>query len=137
MLKKFKQHLHQNFPLLEDGKLLIAVSGGIDSVVLAHLCSQLNLNFSLCHCNFNLRGQESNDDEAYVKELAKNLKVSVYTSSFETEKYATKNKVSIQVAARDLRYAWFYELLENKQYDYVLTAHNTIVWEEKLILEIR
>ena len=125
MLKKFKQHLHQNFPLLEDGKLLIAVSGGIDSVVLAHLCSQLDLSFSLCHCNFNLRGQESNDDEAYVKELAKNLKVPVYTSSFETEKYATKNKVSIQVAARDLRYAWFYELLENKQYDYVLTAHNT------------
>ena len=63
MLKKFKQHLHQNFPFLEEGKLLIAVSGGIDSVVLAHLCSQLNLNFSLCHCNFNLRGQESNDDE--------------------------------------------------------------------------
>ena len=125
MLKKFKQHLHQNFPLLEDGKLLIAVSGGIDSVVLAHLCSQLDLSFSLCHCNFNLRGQESNDDEAYVKELAKNLQVPVYTSSFETEKYATKNKVSIQVAARDLRYAWFYELLENKLYDYVLTAHNT------------
>ena len=125
MLKKFKQHLHQNFPFLEDGKLLIAISGGVDSVVLAHLCSQLNLNFSLCHCNFNLRGQESNDDEAYVKELAKNLKVPVYTTSFETEKYATKNKVSIQVAARELRYAWFYELLEKKDYEYVLTAHNT------------
>ena len=63
MLQKFKQHLHQNFPFLEDSKLLIAISGGIDSVVLAHLCSQLNLNFSLCHCNFNLRGQESDDDE--------------------------------------------------------------------------
>lgn len=125
MLKKFKQHLHQNFPFLEEGKLLIAISGGVDSVVLAHLCSQLNLNFSLCHCNFNLRGQESNDDEAYVKELAKNLKVPVYTTSFETEKYATKNKVSIQVAARELRYAWFYELLEKKDYEYVLTAHNT------------
>ena len=125
MLKKFKQHLHQNFPFLEDGKLLIAISGGVDSVVLAYLCSQLNLNFSLCHCNFNLRGQESNDDEAYVKELAKNLKVPVYTTSFETEKYATKNKVSIQVAARELRYAWFYELLEKKDYEYVLTAHNT------------
>ena len=125
MLKKFKQHLHQNFPFLEEGKLLIAVSGGIDSVVLGHLCSQLNLNFSLCHCNFNLRGQESNDDEVYVKDLAKNLQVPVYTSSFETEKYATKNKVSIQVAARDLRYAWFYELLEKKHYEYVLTAHNT------------
>ncbi|MBT3547130.1 MAG: tRNA lysidine(34) synthetase TilS [Flavobacterium sp.] len=125
MLKKFKHHLHQNFPFLKDGRLLIAVSGGIDSVVLVHLCHQLNLNFSLCHCNFNLRGQESDDDEAYVKNLAKNLQIPVYTTSFETEKYAKENKVSIQVAARDLRYAWFYELLENKHYDYVLTAHNT------------
>ena len=125
MLQKFKQHLHQNFPFLEDKKLLIAISGGIDSVVLAHLCSQLNLNFSLCHCNFNLRGQESDDDEAFVTSLAKTLKTLVYTTSFETEKYATKNKVSIQVAARDLRYTWFYKLLDANQYDYVLTAHNT------------
>jgi tRNA(Ile)-lysidine synthase len=125
MLHKFKQHLYQNFPFLEDSKLLIAVSGGIDSVVLAHLCSQLNLNFSLCHCNFNLRGQESDDDESYVKSLAKTLKTPVYATSFETEKYAAKNKVSIQVAARDLRYTWFYELLDTKGYDYVLTAHNT------------
>ena len=125
MLQKFKQHLHQNFPFLEDSKLLIAISGGIDSVVLAHLCSQLNLNFSLCHCNFNLRGQESDDDEAFVTSLAKSLKTLVYTTSFETEKYATKNKVSIQVAARDLRYTWFYKLLAANQYDYVLTAHNT------------
>ena len=125
MLQKFKQHLHQNFPFLEDKKLLIAISGGIDSVVLAHLCSQLNLNFSLCHCNFNLRGQESDDDEAFVKSLAKTLKTPVYSTSFETEKYAAKNKVSIQVAARDLRYTWFYKLLDTNGYDYVLTAHNT------------
>ena len=125
MLQKFKQHLYQNFPFLEDSKLLIAISGGIDSVVLTHLCSQLNLNFSLCHCNFNLRGQESDDDEAFVKSLAKTLKTPVYVTSFETEKYAQMNKVSIQVAARDLRYKWFYELLDRKGYDYVLTAHNT------------
>lgn len=125
MLQKFKRHLHQNFPFLEDSKFLIAISGGIDSVVLAHLCGQLNLSFSLCHCNFNLRGQESDDDEAFVKSLAESLKTSVYTTSFETEKYATKNKVSIQVAARNLRYTWFYELLDANGYDYVLTAHNT------------
>ena len=125
MLHKFKQHLHQKFPFLEDSKFLIAISGGIDSVVLAHLCSQLNLNFSLCHCNFNLRGQESDDDEIFVKSLANTLKTPVYTTSFETEKYAAMNKVSIQVAARDLRYTWFYELIDSKGYDYVLTAHNT------------
>ena len=125
MLQKFKQHLHQNFPFLEGSKLLIAISGGIDSVVLAHLCSQLNLNFSLCHCNFNLRGQESDEDEAFVKSLAKTLKIPVYATSFETEKYAKTNKISIQVAARDLRYNWFYKLLDAKDYDYVLTAHNS------------
>ena len=125
MLQKFKQHLHQNFPFLGDSKLLIAISGGVDSVVLAHLCSQLDLNFSLCHCNFNLRGQESDDDEAFVTSLAKTLKIPVYSTAFETEKYAAKNKVSIQVAARDLRYTWFYELLDTKGYNYVLTAHNT------------
>ena len=125
MLQKFKQHLHQNFPFLKGSKLLIAISGGIDSVVLAHLCSQLNLNFSLCHCNFNLRGQESDEDEAFVKSLAKTLKTPVYATSFETEKYAKTNKISIQVAARDLRYNWFYKLLDTKDYDYVLTAHNT------------
>ena len=92
MLQKFKQHLYQNFPFLEDSKLLIAISGGIDSVVLAHLCSQLDLNFSLCHCNFNLRGQESDDDEAFVTSLAKTLKTPVYTTSFETEKYAAKTR---------------------------------------------
>ena len=125
MLKKFKQHIHQNFPFLENEKLLIAISGGIDSVVLAHLCYQLKLDFSLCHCNFKLRGEESDDDETFVKKLAKDLKTSVFTTSFETEKYAEKEKISIQVAARDLRYRWFYELIEEHQFDYVLTAHNT------------
>tara|TARA_R110000787_G_scaffold196454_1_gene307794 strand:- start:16290 stop:17603 length:1314 start_codon:yes stop_codon:yes gene_type:complete len=125
MRKEFKQHIHQNFPFLENGKILIAISGGIDSVVLAHLCHQLGFNFSLCHCNFKLRRQESDDDETFVKNLANELGVAVYTSSFETEKYAEEKKISIQVAARDLRYQWFYELIENKQYDYVLTGHNT------------
>ena len=73
MLKKFKQHIHQNFPFLENEKLLIAISGGIDSVVLAHLCYQLKLDFSLCHCNFKLRGEESDDDETFVDTMTFDL----------------------------------------------------------------
>jgi len=125
MLATFKKHIEQYFPFIKKGKLLIAVSGGIDSVVLAHLAQKLGLDFSLCHCNFQLRGKESDDDETFVKDLAKKLHVNIFTTSFETEKYAEKSKVSIQVAARDLRYNWFYELIEKHQYNYVLTAHNT------------
>lgn len=125
MLAKFKEHIDLHFPFLKKGKSLIAVSGGIDSVVLTHLCHQLGFDFSLCHCNFKLRGQESDDDEAFVKNLGKELQVPTYTTFFETEKFAKQHKLSIQIAARDLRYQWFYELLENKSYDYVLTAHNT------------
>ena len=125
MLTKFKDHIDQHFSFLEKGKLLVAISGGIDSVVLTHLFHQLKFNFSLCHCNFKLRGQESDDDEAFVKNLGKELQVPIFTTSFETEKYANEHKVSIQVAARELRYQWFYKLIENKKYDYVLTAHNT------------
>ena len=125
MLAAFKKHIQQNFPFLESGKLLIAISGGIDSVVLTHLAHKLKLDFSLCHCNFQLRGSESDDDETFVKDLAKGLHVNIFTTSFETEKYAEENNLSIQVAARGLRYDWFYELIENNQYNYVLTAHNT------------
>ena len=124
MLKEFKQHIDQNLSFLQNGKLLIAISGGIDSVVLTHVMHLLQFDFSLCHCNFQLRGNESNNDEIFVKNLSKKLDRDVFTTSFETEKYATKNKVSIQVAARDLRYQWFYKLMEEQNYDYIITAHN-------------
>ncbi len=125
MLLEFKEHIQEQFPFLADSKLLIAVSGGIDSVVLAHLAQQLGFDFGICHCNFKLRGQESDDDEDYVKSLASDFGVPVFTTSFKTEEYATEHKLSIQVAARKLRYYWFYDLIKEHEYDYVLTAHNT------------
>lgn len=125
MIHSFKEHIQQNFPFLENSKFIIAVSGGIDSVVLSHLMSGLNLNFAICHCNFKLREKESDDDETFVKKLAKHLDVPFYNTSFSTQKFADENKLSIQVAARDLRYKWFYELIEKHAYDYVLTAHNS------------
>jgi len=125
MLQEFKNHIKSHFSFLEDSNILIAISGGIDSVVLAHLAHQLKLNFSLCHCNFQLRDEESDEDETFVKALGKQLNVEVFTTSFETEKYAEKHKLSIQVAARELRYHWFYQLIEEGAYNYVLTAHNS------------
>nr|WP_252723614.1 tRNA lysidine(34) synthetase TilS [Winogradskyella psychrotolerans] len=104
--------------------MLIAVSGGIDSVVLTHLCHALGLNFSLAHCNFNLRAEESNKDEAFVLELAEALDVEVFIQNFDTEAYAKAHKRSIQMAARELRYDWFKELATQLKFDYILTAHH-------------
>lgn len=124
MLQSFRNHIDHNFTLLKEGKLLIAVSGGLDSVVLVHLCNMINLNIALAHCNFKLRGLESDRDEAFVCDLAEALDVEVFTQSFDTGNYAISNKLSIQMAARELRYQWFQELKNQLKFDYLLTAHH-------------
>ncbi|WP_223034199.1 tRNA lysidine(34) synthetase TilS [Hanstruepera marina] len=124
MFNRFNEHIENNFPFLKKGKLLIAISGGLDSVVLAHLCHQLKLNISLAHCNFNLRGAESDTDEEFVLSLAEDLDLEVFVESFDTESYANQSKLSIQMAARELRYKWFADLAEQLHFDYILTAHH-------------
>lgn len=124
VLKDFKKHINQQLSFLNESKLVIAISGGIDSVVLAHLCKSLNLNFSLAHCNFNLREEESNKDEDFVLELAEDLDVEVFIQNFDTDAYAKEYKRSIQMAARELRYNWFKELAAQLKFDYILTAHH-------------
>jgi tRNA(Ile)-lysidine synthase len=124
MLTKFRHHIVQNFPQLKDKKLLLAVSGGIDSMVLMHLFQQLNYHFSIAHCNFQLRGEESNDDERFVKSAAEKFKISNYYIRFDTEIYSKENKLSTQLAARKLRYDWFQKLLSENQLDYLVTAHH-------------
>jgi tRNA(Ile)-lysidine synthase len=95
--------------------LLLAVSGGIDSVVLCELCQQAGYNFVITHCNFQLRGQESERDEEFVRGLGEKHNATVLVKRFETEQYAAANKVSIQVAARELRYAWFLEIAGSRE----------------------
>ncbi|PKD16640.1 tRNA(Ile)-lysidine synthetase [Salegentibacter salinarum] len=124
MEKAFKNEIKTRFPYLCNTKLLLAVSGGVDSVVLAHLCSVAKLDFALAHCNFNLRDEESDADEDFVADFAKKLKVKLFVENFDTEQYAKDNGLSIQMAARDLRYEWFEELRLKYQYDYTLTAHH-------------
>ncbi|MFK5880447.1 MAG: tRNA lysidine(34) synthetase TilS [Flavobacteriaceae bacterium] len=123
MLAKFQQHINLKFPFLKDSKLLIAISGGIDSVVLTQLLHQLNFDISLAHCNFQLRGNESDFDEEFVKKLATDLNISCHTTSFDTNEISKEKKISTQMAARDLRYNWFNKLLDKNKYEYVLTAH--------------
>lgn len=124
MQQKLAQHIRNNFPFLTDKKLLIATSGGIDSVVLTHLLHQLNFDITLAHCNFKLRGVESDVDEEFVKNLGETLNISTFITTFETEKIAKEKKQSIQIAARELRYTWFNELLKKHHFNYVLTAHH-------------
>lgn len=102
-----RQHLFQ-----KKDRLVIAVSGGADSVVLCELFHRADFNFEIAHCNFQLRGEESERDEIFVRSLAEKYGVILFVKKFDTQEYAEKNKVSIQVAARELRYDWFAELIE-------------------------
>ncbi|MBQ0734110.1 tRNA lysidine(34) synthetase TilS [Aquimarina celericrescens] len=124
MLQEFKDHIAAHFSFLSGSRLLIACSGGLDSVVLTEMCHSLKFEFGVAHCNFNLREEESDGDEKFVKSLAERLSVLFFRRSFDTEKYAKDHDLSIQMAARELRYGWFRELALEFQYDYVLTAHH-------------
>ena len=105
-------------------KILLAVSGGLDSTVLLNLFVELKCTVAIAHANFQLRGSESEGDEAWVRQMALDFQLPFYTHRFETNNYATENGLSIQMAARDLRYAWFDVLCKTEGYDYVATAHH-------------
>ena len=124
MLTHFKKHIDQNFLKLKENKFLLAHSGGVDSSVLFDLFLKLDLQFGLVHCNFNLRGNESEDDYNFVKEIADSNKKIFFYKKFNTIKYSTLNKKSIQLSARELRYSWFLEILEKENYKYIVTAHH-------------
>jgi tRNA(Ile)-lysidine synthase len=123
MLIKFQNHIEQNFPQLKDKKLLLAVSGGIDSMVLVHLCAQLKLNFEVVHCNFMLRGAESDAETQFIESFCNSNGIPIHTKYFDTNAIAINNKESIQITSRNLRYQWFQEII-SLGFDYVLTAHH-------------
>jgi len=124
LYKKLNEHINQSFPFLKESKILIAISGGVDSVVLAYLCKQMNLNIALAHCNFNLRDKESDADEDFVLELAKDWDLEVFIENFNTKQFAIDKKISTQMAARTLRYFWFDEIASQLGFNYILTAHH-------------
>lgn len=125
-LKAFTNYIQQQNLFQPKEKLLLAVSGGIDSVVLCYLCKNAGYDFTVAHCNFQLRGPESERDEIFVRNLVEKLGVEIVVKKFNTEKYAADNRISIQVAARELRYKWFQELIKNSKgaIKKIVTAHH-------------
>lgn len=144
LLNRFVNNIEQKNLFQKNDYLLLAVSGGADSVGLCELCFQAGFHFEIAHCNFQLRGQESQRDEEFVRRLGEKYWTKVFVKKFDTKKYAEENKISIQVAARELRYDWFDELLKEEsavryqassnlipetsdlrpQTSYLLTAHH-------------
>ncbi len=124
MLEKFKKHLETNFQYLKESKFYVATSGGIDSMVLVHLLQKSDYHFGMLHCNFYLRGDESVGDMKFVEAYGDKFLIPYSVGHFQTKEYAKEFKLSIQVAARKMRYDWFYEQMEEKKIDFVLTAHH-------------
>lgn len=124
MLTKLQLHLQQHFPFLLEKKLLLAVSGGIDSMVLLETLDYLKYSIVVAHCNFSLRDKESDGDEQFLIEYCKKRNIKIITQKFDTLLFADDYKLSIQQAARKLRYDWFYEILQSENLDYILTAHH-------------
>jgi len=123
--------------LIEDGqKVLLAISGGADSVVLAHLFYRCNIPFGLAHCNFHLRGEQSNGDEQFVRALAEEFKCPLFVIEFETTTFATENKLSIEMAARQLRYEWFETVRSQNDYAFIATAHHQEDNAETILLNL-
>ena len=124
MVTAFKKHIEAHFPALADQKILVACSGGLDSIVLLHLLQKIGLTLGVAHCNFKLRGDHSDADLSFVKTIAANLGVPVFTTVFDTKAYAKTQGVSTQVAARELRYEWFYSTARANGYDRIATGHH-------------
>ncbi|MGI2298401.1 tRNA lysidine(34) synthetase TilS [Candidatus Cardinium hertigii] len=118
---------HKKLIVDNDHPTLLAVSGGVDSVVLCHLFKKACLPFAIAHCNFNLRGAEADGATAFVKALAASYEVPFYTTRFDTKTFANNHKISIQMAARSLRYQFFDRLLQQHGWNKIATAHH---WDD-------
>jgi len=124
MLDQLLNFIAQQKLFQPEQKVLLAVSGGIDSMAMAHLFQQTDFHFAIAHCNFQLRGKDSDEDQLLVEEMANTCLSPFFIKAFETEAYAKKHRISIQMSARHLRRAWFDKLMENEGFDVIATAHH-------------
>lgn len=135
-IARFLEFTQRNQLFQKQEKVLLAVSGGRDSVLMAHLFNEAKLNFGIAHCNFGLRGKESDDDETFVRELASAFNVPFITVRFATAAFSEENRISIQMAARELRYNWFEEMRIQYGYQYIAVAHHQSDATETILLNL-
>ncbi len=136
MLQKVSGYIQTHRLCQPESNILAAVSGGIDSVVLCELLHQLKYDFAVAHCNFGLRAEEAEADQLFVKKLAKKYEVPFYTENFNTKAFAAQERLSVQMAARSLRYQWFEQVRQTEGYDHIATAHHSNDLAETILLHL-
>ena len=119
-----KDKIYNDLIKFKSKKILLGHSAGLDSSVLANILYDFKIDFSIAHCNFQLRGKESKDDFKFVSKWSKENKIPFFCSKFSTKKYCQINKTNVQLATRDLRYNWFFELQNIYKFDFIFTAHH-------------
>ncbi len=124
MQQKFQKHIYQTYPFLKNANLLIALSGGVDSMLLTQLMKSMGFRIAVAFVNFKLRGKESDEEETFIKSWTKEKDIKLFTKSIDTKHFANENKLSFQVAARKIRYAGLEDLRHENAFDFILTAHH-------------
>lgn len=124
MLERFNRYVIDNELFIKTDKILVALSGGVDSMVLATLFLRSEYDVAFAHCNFHLRGEESDKDTDFVRDFAEKAGKEIFVKHFDTLEYAERNNLSIEMAARELRYSWFKEIADNQGFDKVAVAHH-------------
>ena len=136
MLSDFENYIKENNLFSKDHKLMLAISGGQDSICLFYLLLKSGYQFSVAHCNFQLRGEDSQLDEAFVRQICTENSITCHVKSFETKKEAKKHKLGTQEIARKLRYDWFDEIKTQENYDFILTAHHQSDNTETILINL-
>jgi tRNA(Ile)-lysidine synthase len=124
VINRFQEYIEQHSLCAKNDRILLTVSGGVDSMVMLDLFVRTGYEVAVAHCNFHLRGDESDGDEQFVVNACAEYGVEVFVKHFDTKAYAKQNHVSVQVAARDLRYTWFEQLRQDKNFDFIAVAHH-------------
>ena len=136
LLKELQCWLDDNLPEWKEKSYLLGVSGGVDSSVLVHLFKQIKVPFAVAHCNFGLRGAESDQDEVFVKKMAESIRVKFYIKHFDTPATKASEGGSIQMLARNLRYDWFEHLRREHTYDFVVVGSHGDDLAETLLINL-